>query len=76
MQQPLYLLDSYAKDLETSVKEIIEKDGKHFVVLDDTVFYARVGGQPSDTGKIIRLSDNSEFNVVSVTKFEGKIYMK
>lgn len=77
--QPLYLKDSYVKELETTVKEIIEKDGKKYIVLDDTVFYARGGGQPADTGKLTVLKssveglDGTEFNIISVTKSEGKI---
>jgi misacylated tRNA(Ala) deacylase len=47
------------------------KDGK-YVVLDKTIFYPRGGGQPSDTGKLVSES-GSEFPVLFVGKFEGKI---
>ncbi len=46
------------------------KEGK-FVVLDQTIFYAKGGGQPYDTGKIIKGSD--VYNVVYVGKFSGEI---
>ena len=45
MAQPTYLLDSYAKTLHAEVTVL--KDATH-VILDDTVFYAQGGGQPSD----------------------------
>ena len=41
------------------------------MILDQTVFYAKGGGQPCDTGKIIR--DNEVFNVIYVGKFSGEI---
>ena len=71
----LYLEDAYLKEWEAQVIEISgegEKSGK-FVVLDQTAFYPNGGGQPYDMGKIIRVNDNSEFNVIYTGKFEGKI---
>ncbi len=70
MDEPLYSKDSYAKECEATVQEV--KDGK-FVMLDNNLFYPRGGGQPSDTGKLIRASDNAEFEVVFAGKFDGKI---
>ena len=46
------------------------KDGK-FVVLDQTVFYPKGGGQPHDTGRMLR--DGEVFGVVFVGKFSGEI---
>jgi misacylated tRNA(Ala) deacylase len=63
-------MDSYQKEFEATVTSV--KDGK-FITLDQTLFYPNSGGQPHDTGKIIRLSDNKEFNVVYVGKFSGEI---
>lgn len=68
--QPQYLIDSYQKEFETKVKSV--KDEK-FVALDNTIFYPNGGGQPYDTGKIVRLSDNKEFKVVYTGKFGGEI---
>ena len=66
--EALYLKDSYLKECESEVVSV--KDGK-FVVLTKTIFYPRSGGQPFDTGKLIKGSE--EFTVVFAGKFEGRI---
>lgn len=63
----LYLKDCYLKEFNAVVEHV---DGK-YIVLDQTAFYPSSGGQPCDTGKIIK--DNKEFKVVYVKKFEDKI---
>ena len=68
MTRALYLEDSYLKECEAVVASV--KDGK-FVVLDQTVFYPKGGGQPCDTGKIVR--GDEVFSVVYVGKFSGEI---
>lgn len=69
MAKALYLEDSYLKECDATVISV--KDGK-YVVLDQTIFYPKGGGQPWDTGKIIK--DNNEiFNVVYAGKFSGEI---
>ncbi|MCX6772599.1 MAG: alanyl-tRNA editing protein [Candidatus Micrarchaeota archaeon] len=68
MADALYLRDSYLKTC--SAKVVSVKDGK-FVVLDQSVFYPRGGGQPWDTGKLVRGSE--EFPVVAVVKADGAI---
>lgn len=68
MFKELFLVDSYLKELRATVLSV--KDGK-YVTLDQTIFYAKGGGQPYDTGKIIR--DGEVFNVVYVGKFSGEI---
>ena len=67
-EEALYLNDSYLKECESTVISV--KDGK-YVVLDKTIFYPKSGGQPWDTGKMLR--GNDEFKVVYVGKFGGKI---
>jgi misacylated tRNA(Ala) deacylase len=64
----LFLVDSYLKEAPATVVSV--KDGK-FVTLDQTIFYAKGGGQPNDTGKIMR--GEEVFNVVYVGKFSGEI---
>jgi misacylated tRNA(Ala) deacylase len=68
MTSALYLIDSYLRECDATVVSV--KDGK-YVVLDQTVFYPKGGGQPYDTGKMIR--DHETFNVVFVGKFSGEI---
>jgi misacylated tRNA(Ala) deacylase len=68
MGKALFLSDSYLKESPATVVSV--KDGK-YVTLDQTIFYAKGGGQPYDTGKIIR--DTDVFNVVYVGKFSGEI---
>ncbi len=68
MTKALFLADSYLKECDAVVVSVTE--GK-FVVLDETVFYAKGGGQPNDTGKIVKGSET--FNVVYVGKFSGEI---
>lgn len=67
MTIPLYLQDSYLRECEATVQSVSGKE----VVLDQTIFYPRGGGQPTDTGKMISGSD--EFRVVNVMKKEGRI---
>lgn len=64
----LYLEDSYMRECSATVVSV--KDDK-YVSLDQTVFYPKGGGQPHDTGKIIR--GDEVFNVLFVGKFSGEI---
>ena len=60
--------DSYIKEFEAAVESV--KDGK-YVVLDKTAFYPKGGGQPNDTGVLMK--GDEEYPVVFVGKFEGRI---
>ncbi len=68
MTKALFLFDSYLKETPAIVVSV--KDGK-YVVLDQTIFYPNGGGQPHDTGKIVK--DNEVYNIVYVGKFSGEI---
>ena len=68
LTKSLYLEDSYLKKCDAAVASV--KDGK-YVVLDQTIFYPKGGGQPWDTGRILK--GDETFNVVYVGKFSGKI---
>jgi misacylated tRNA(Ala) deacylase len=67
LTKALYLEDSYLRECDATVVSV--KNGK-YVVLDQTIFYPKGGGQPWDTGKIIK--GNNTYNVVYVGKFSGE----
>jgi Ser-tRNA(Ala) deacylase AlaX len=67
MTDLLYMTDSYLKEFEAKVVEVLEDK----IILDRTAFYPRGGGLPSDTGQIIRGLDT--FPVIETRKEEGKI---
>ncbi|MBN2110749.1 MAG: alanyl-tRNA editing protein [Methanosarcinaceae archaeon] len=66
--EELYLKDCYLKEFEATVENV--KDDR-FIVLDRTAFYPNSGGQPHDTGLLVR--DGEEFPVTYVGRFGGKI---
>jgi misacylated tRNA(Ala) deacylase len=68
MTRTLFLEDSYLRECDAIVVSV--KDGK-FVVLDQTVFYPKGGGQPCDTGKMLR--GDEVYTVVYVGKFSGEV---
>jgi len=68
MTQALYLQDSYLRECDATVRSISQD---RYVVLDQTIFYPKGGGQPWDTGRILRGSQ--AFPVVYVGKFSGEI---
>ncbi len=68
MTKALFLVDSYLKEAKAIVISV--KNGK-YVMLDQTIFYPKGGGQPHDTGKLIK--GNDVYNVVYVGKFSGEI---
>lgn len=68
MKNALYMTDSYLKEFEAVVESV--KDDK-YIVLDQTAFYPNGGGQPHDTG--IMIKDNEEYPIVFAGKFEGRI---
>jgi Ser-tRNA(Ala) deacylase AlaX len=66
--EALYLEDSYQRECDAIVVSV--KDGK-YVVLNQTIFYPKGGGQPCDNGMIMK--ENETYNVVCVGKFSGEI---
>lgn len=63
---PVYLDDSYAKEIDARVIDI--NDG---VILDRTIFYPASGGQPSDSGRIV---GRDVYKVLAVEKNDEIIH--
>jgi misacylated tRNA(Ala) deacylase len=59
-------VDAYAREVEATVLDA----SAHGVVLDRTVFYARGGGQPGDTGRL--RWEGGEARVVDTVRREGR----
>ena len=73
MTELLFHQDSYLKEFEASVTEVVastESTGGG-VVLDRTAFYIGGGGQPHDTGLLI--ANDIEYPVTKVGRSDGKI---
>jgi misacylated tRNA(Ala) deacylase len=68
MTRALYMDDAYLKNWSTKIVSV--KDGK-YIVLNQTAFYPKGGGQNWDEGIIIK--DNETYQVVYVGKFSGEI---
>lgn len=68
MTDLLFLNNSYQK--ECTAKVIGVTDGK-YVTLDQTIFYAQGGGQPSDKGQLI--INNITYDIIIVKKIDGQI---
>lgn len=67
MTELIYMNDCYAKEFDAIVTKV---DGK-FVVLDKTAFYPQGGGQPTDTGKLVK--DGEEYKVVFAKKMGNEV---
>ena len=68
MTKTLYLEDSYQRECDAIVVSVKERK---YVVLNQTIFYPKGGGQPWDTGKIMKGTET--YNIVYVGKFSGEI---
>lgn len=74
MTTPLYLHDAYLKEMEAVITEISQdmaQEHRWMVVLNQTIFYPRGGGQSTDQG--ILFTDNWKCKVYQVLQKEGKI---
>lgn len=71
--KPLYLDDSYLKEMDAVVLEVLpEGEGQYRLVLDQTVFYPMGGGQATDQGQLI--GDNWSGEVYQVLNKDGEIW--
>ena len=67
MTEALYHQDSYIKDFQAAVTEVMGSG----VVLDRSAFYPGGGGQPSDTG-LLHVGEQ-EYGVAKVVRREGRV---
>ena len=65
--QPLFREDAYAREAECRVVRADQRG----IVLDRTVFYATSGGQPGDTGYMLR-ADGSRIGIAGTITGESK----
>ena len=70
MTELLYQTDSYLREFEAQVVEVVEGG----VVIDRTAFYPGGGGQPSDVGKLS--SGEEKWEVLKVKKEGGRVVHK
>ncbi len=68
MARALYMDDSYLKNWNAKVVSVTDEK---YIVLDNTAFYPKGGGQPWDEGSIFK--DDQEYKVVYVGKFSVNI---
>lgn len=68
MRKERYEFEPYEKEMQATIVESIQEDGKFYLVLNQTIFYPEGGGQLSDIGWIENIP------VIHVQKREGKIY--
>jgi misacylated tRNA(Ala) deacylase len=66
--EALFRDDAYLAETEAAVLEVNERGG---ILLDRTIFYATSGGQPGDTGRLVR-ADGSEVVVAGTVTGETK----
>ena len=70
--QVLYLENSYLKEWDAEVINLLENNEKQ-IVLDKTAFYPLGGGQPNDEGRLIVTQMNTK--LLMSRKLKGKLFM-
>ena len=66
--EKLYYTDRYKKEFNANVVEILEREGKYLVELDQTAFFPGGGGQFCDRGTL------NGIEVVDMLEENGKVY--
>ena len=77
----VYLDDSYAQSLDSTVVKALQEKSNAYALLDQTVFHPRSGGQPSDVGRIegggfridVKRAMLQSGHIVHFGKVEGKL---
>ncbi len=71
MTKELYWRDSYQKKCQSKVVSLASEK---LAIVNQTVFYPQGGGQPTDTGKLLR--ENEEFRVIFTKKIGQDIALE
>jgi len=58
-------------EFDAKILDIVNLNGRNFVILDKSAFYPTGGGQEHDTGLLIK--EGKKFNVVNVLKYKNTI---
>lgn len=67
----LYQRDAYLRAFEATVTAVAPETGT--VALDRSAFYPGGGGQPHDTGRLVRLDDGKSWRIAAVRKEDGAV---
>jgi Ser-tRNA(Ala) deacylase AlaX len=70
----LYMDDAYLKEFDAKIMDVIEHENTLYVVLNQTLFYPRGGGQPSDIGVLEH--SHTIYSVLEVIKRDGRVLHK
>jgi Ser-tRNA(Ala) deacylase AlaX len=70
----IYLINSYSKGVNTTVKEIRKSKKKPAISLEENIFYPGGGGQPPDIGTVY-FEDSSQIPIYRVLKMDGEIFL-
>lgn len=68
MTNKLYYENTYLKEWESEVKDVIQEKDRFLIVLDRTAFFPEGGGQPSDKGYI------DDIEVIDVFEKDNVVY--
>lgn len=64
-----YYEDKYKTELNTKLLETFTDNNKHFVKLEDSIYYPQGGGQKGDKGYIV--IDNETYTIINTIKDEN-----
>ena len=69
----LYYADSYIREFDATIQEVVNAGERRAVILDQTAFYPTSGGQPFDTGilgeaRVVEVVDREDGAVLHVTE--------
>lgn len=70
----IYLENTFQFEADATILDSGEKEGRSYVILDQTIFHPQGGGQPSDLGLITDRESDAFVEVIDVRNIQGIIY--